>query len=71
MIKIYVVILSKKIIAKEFIQKEATLKLKTTDRQVRRIIIKYKNSGEKAFVRKIYNKPSHKKKSQMKYQMRL
>ena len=44
-----------------FIQKEATLKLERTDRQVIKIIIKYKNISEEAFVRKNSNKPSHKK----------
>ena len=32
----------KKVIAKELTQKEAALKLEITDRQVRRLIIKYK-----------------------------
>ena len=52
----------KKVIAKELTQKEAALKLEITDRQVRRIIVKYKNIGEEAFVHKNAGKPSHNKK---------
>ena len=44
-----------------FIQKEATLKLERSDGQVIKIIVKYKNIDEEAFVRKNSNKPSHKK----------
>lgn len=39
-----------KVIAKELTQKEAALKLEITDRQVRRLIIKYKEQGEQAFI---------------------
>lgn len=52
----------KKVIAKEITQKEASLKLEITDRQVRRLIVKYKNIGEEAFVHKNSNKPSNNKK---------
>lgn len=40
----------KSVIAKELTQKEAALKLEITDRQVRRLIIKYKEEGEQAFI---------------------
>ncbi len=43
----------KKVIAKELTQKEAATKLETTDRQVRRLIVKYKTLGEKAFIHKM------------------
>ena len=52
----------KKVISKELTQKDAALKLGITDRQVRRIIIKYKNIGEGAFIHKNAGKPSHNKK---------
>ena len=52
----------KKVISKELTQKEAALKLAITDRQVRRLITKYKNIGEYAFVHKNYGNPSHNKK---------
>ena len=42
----------KKVIAKELTQKEAALKLEITDRQVRRLIVKYKSVGEDAFIHK-------------------
>ena len=42
----------KKVISKELTQKEAALKLEITDRQVRRLIVKYKNVGEDVFVHK-------------------
>ena len=42
----------KKVISKELTQKEAEIKLGISDRQVRRISIKYKNIGEDAFVHK-------------------
>lgn len=47
----------KKVISKELTQKDAALKLGITDRQVRRIIIKYKNIGEGAFIHKNAGKP--------------
>ena len=49
----------KKVIAKELTQKEASLKLEISDRQVRRIIVKYKTIGEEAFIHKNAGKPSH------------
>ena len=52
----------KKVISKELTQKDAALKLGITDRQVRRIIIKYKNIGEGAFIHKNAGMPSHNKK---------
>ena len=42
----------KKVIAKELTQKEAATKLEITDRQVRRLIVKYKSVGEDAFIHK-------------------
>jgi hypothetical protein len=42
----------KDVISKRLTQKEAALKLEITDRQVRRIIIKYKDIGENAFIHK-------------------
>ena len=52
----------KKVIVKEITQKEAALKLGITDRQVRRLIVKYKNIGEDAFIHKNSNRPSNNKK---------
>lgn len=52
----------KKVISKEMTQKEASLKLNITDRQVRRIISNYKNIGENAFVHKNSCKSSNNKK---------
>ena len=52
----------KKVISKELTQKEAALKLGITDRQVRRIITKYNDIGEDAFIHKNVGKPSHNKK---------
>lgn len=52
----------KKVIAKDLTQKEAALQLGISDRQVRRIVVKYKNIGEEAFVHKSAGKPSHNKK---------
>ena len=52
----------KKVISKELTQKEAAIKLGISDRQVRRIIIKYKYIGEDAFVHKNAGRPSHNKK---------
>ena len=49
----------KKVIAKELTQKEAAIKLEITDRQIRRIIVKYKSIGDEAFVHQNANKPSH------------
>lgn len=40
----------KKVIAKELTQKEAAAKLEITDRQVRRLIVKYKTLGDEAFI---------------------
>ena len=42
----------KKVISKELTQKEAAFKLEITDRQVRRLIVKYKSVGEDAFIHK-------------------
>ena len=52
----------KKVISKELTQKEAALKLGISDRQVRRLVTKYKDIGEDAFVHKNAGKPSHNKK---------
>lgn len=52
----------KEVITKEITQKEAAIKLDITDRQVRRLIIKYKNIGEEAFIHKNSNRPSNNKK---------
>ena len=52
----------KKVITKEITQKQAALKLEITDRQIRRLIVKYKNIGDEAFVHKNANKPSNNKK---------
>ena len=52
----------KKVIAKELTQKEAATKLEITDRQVRRLIVKYKTFGNEAFIHKNVGKPSHNKK---------
>ena len=49
----------KKVIAKELTQREAASKLEITDRQIRRLIVKYKTIGEDAFVHQNANKPSH------------
>ena len=49
----------KKVIAKELTQKEAAIKLEITDRQIRRLIVKYKSIGDKAFLHQNANKPSH------------
>ena len=51
----------KKVINKELTQKEAALKLEITDRQVRRLIVKYKNIGDDAFIHK-NSKNKHAKK---------
>ena len=51
-----------KVIAKELTQKEAATKLGITDRQVRRLIIKFNNEGKDAFIHKNAGKPSHNKK---------
>ena len=51
----------KKVVNKELTQKEAALKLEITDRQVRRLIVKYKNIGDDAFIHKnIKNKHAKK-----------
>ena len=60
----------KKVIAKDLTQKEAALKLNITDRQIRRLVIKFKNIGDDAFIHKNLNNQNAKK-SQMIYQMRL
>lgn len=52
----------KKVISKDLTQKEAALILGITDRQIRRLITKYKNMGEDAFIHKNSGKPSHNKK---------
>ena len=52
----------KKVVAKELTQKEAATKLGISDRQVRRIIFKYKQLGEDAFVHKNSGRPSNNKK---------
>ena len=52
----------KKVISKELTQKEAALKLGISDRQVRRLVTKYKDIGEDAFVHKNAGNPSHNKK---------
>ncbi len=51
----------KQVIAKELTQKEAALKLEITDRQVRRIIVKYKKIGEDVFIHKNVNNQNAKK----------
>lgn len=52
----------KKVIAKEMTQKAAAIKLEISDRQVRRLIVKYKEVGEKAFIHQNSGKSSHNKK---------
>ena len=52
----------KKVINKELTQKEAALKLEITDRQVRRLVKKYYEEGESAFIHKNAGKPSNNKK---------
>ena len=52
----------KKVIAKELTQKEAASKLGITDRQVRRLSVKYNNLGEAAFVHKNVGRISNNKK---------
>ena len=51
----------KKVISKQLTQNEAALKLNITDRQIRRIITKYKEIGEMAFVHKNINNQNAKK----------
>ena len=51
----------KKVLSKDLIQKEAGLILDITDRQIRRLITKYKNMGEDAFVHKNINNQNAKK----------
>ena len=51
----------KKVINKELTQKEAAFKLDITDRQVRRLVAKYKNNGESAFIHKNINNQYAKK----------
>lgn len=52
----------KRVIAKELTQKEAALILEITDRQIRRLIVKFKEVGDEAFIHKNVGKPSHNKK---------
>lgn len=51
----------KKVISKELTQKEAALKLNITDRQIRRLITKYKDLGDEAFIHKNLNNQNAKK----------
>ena len=51
----------KKVISKELTQKEAALRLNISDRQVRRLIIKFKNIGDEAFIHKNLNNQNAKK----------
>lgn len=51
----------KKVITKELTQKEAALKLEITDRQVRRLIVKFNEIGDDAFVHKNINNQHAKK----------
>lgn len=51
----------KKVIAKDLTQKEAALKLNITDRQIRRLVIKFKNIGDDAFIHKNLNNQNAKK----------
>lgn len=52
----------KKVIVREITQKEAAFKLGITDRQVRRLIIKYEKFGDEAFIHKNYGRPSNNQK---------
>ena len=51
----------KKVLSKDLTQKEAASILGITDRQIRRLITKYKNMGEDAFVHKNINNQNAKK----------
>ena len=51
----------KKVLSKDLTQKEAGLILDITDRQIHRLITKYKNMGEDAFVHKNINNQNAKK----------
>lgn len=51
----------KRVLSKDLTQKEAGLILDITDRQIRRLITKYKNMGEDAFVHKNINNQNAKK----------
>lgn len=51
----------KKVLSKDLTQKEAGLILDITNRQIRRLITKYKNMGEDAFVHKNINNQNAKK----------
>ena len=51
----------KKVLSKDLTQKEAGLILDITDRQIRRLITKYKNIGEDAFIHKNINNQNAKK----------
>ena len=59
--ELYVFIV-KKVINKELTQKDAAFKLEISDRQVRRLIVKYENFGEDAFIHKNSGRPSNNKK---------
>ena len=52
----------KQAISKEITQKVAAQKLEITERQVRRIIVKYKEIGDDAFIHKNSGRPSNNKK---------
>ena len=49
------------VINKKITQKEAALKLEITDRQIRRLIIKYYDQGNNAFIHRNKEKISNKK----------
>ena len=51
----------KKVISKKLTQKEASSILEITDRQVRRLITKYKENGDNAFIHQNSGKLSHNK----------
>ena len=52
----------KQVISKDLTQKEAAVKLEITDRQVRRLVKKFYEEGESAFIHKNIGKPSNNKK---------
>lgn len=52
----------RKAINKEITQREASIKLGISDRQVRRLVAKFKTIGEEAFIHQNNGKPSHNKK---------
>ena len=51
-----------KVINKEMTQHEASIKLEISDRQVRRLVAKFKTIGDEAFIHQNSGKPSHNKK---------